>query len=218
MSQPLYQQVKSKLLDQISSMKANSSIPSERALSQKFNVSRMTVRKAIDELVDEGILYRNKTRGTFVAEKHLVRKNSVTEEVSEGESKHLLYMTRRTFEEIAPILNAPIYEDIMRIVMNKQKGNATATVDEMYITYRYYEDNVHDIEGIVAICENKKEYHVTQTFYPMLIPVQFVNILDIPMNTPIIMIRSIYRTLEGKPILLRKTYYNPTIETIEISN
>ena len=115
MSRPLYQQVKSKILHKIASLSANSSIPSERALSLEFEVSRMTVRKAIDELVDEGILYRDKTRGTFVSNKELVRKNTIDDE-KENETCHLLYMTHRTFEEIAPILNVPIYEDIMRIV------------------------------------------------------------------------------------------------------
>lgn len=107
MSRPLYQQVKSKILHKIASLSANSSIPSERALSLEFEVSRMTVRKAIDELVDEGILYRDKTRGTFVSDKELVRKNTIDDE-KENETCHLLYMTHRTFEEIAPILNVPI--------------------------------------------------------------------------------------------------------------
>lgn len=42
-------------------------IPSERELSERFGVSRMTVRQAVDELVAEGRLYRVAARGTFVA-------------------------------------------------------------------------------------------------------------------------------------------------------
>ncbi len=52
----------------------------------------------------------------------------------------------------------------------------------------------------------------------MLIPVQFVNIMNIPMDVPIIMVKSIYRSFNGETILMRKTYYNPFVETIEISN
>ncbi len=217
MSRPLYQQVKSKILHKIASLSANSSIPSERALSLEFEVSRMTVRKAIDELVDEGILYRDKTRGTFVSDKELVRKNTIDDE-KENETCHLLYMTHRTFEEIAPILNVPIYEDIMRIVGSRQRAGEIANIDEIYMTSAYYRRDEEDIEEVFELIERKKDFRITKTFIPMLIPVQFVNIMNIPMDVPIIMVKSIYRSFNGETILMRKTYYNPFVETIEISN
>ncbi len=44
-------------------------IPSERLLTTKFDVSRMTVRHAIDSLVNEGLLERVQGRGTFVSDR-----------------------------------------------------------------------------------------------------------------------------------------------------
>lgn len=43
-------------------------IPSERDLCQRFGVSRMTVRQAVDALVVDGVLDRVQGRGTFVAQ------------------------------------------------------------------------------------------------------------------------------------------------------
>lgn len=43
-------------------------VPSERELSEKYNISRMTIRQAITNLVNEGLLIRIKGKGTFVAE------------------------------------------------------------------------------------------------------------------------------------------------------
>ena len=43
-------------------------IPSEPELSKEFNTTRMTVRRAIDALVNEGKLYRVQGRGTFVSQ------------------------------------------------------------------------------------------------------------------------------------------------------
>ena len=41
-------------------------IESERELMEKYQFSRITVRKAIDELVNEGYLYRIQGKGTYV--------------------------------------------------------------------------------------------------------------------------------------------------------
>jgi GntR family transcriptional regulator len=48
-------------------LKPGDAIPSERELSEKFLISRPTVRQAIKELVYEGLLYREKGKGTFVS-------------------------------------------------------------------------------------------------------------------------------------------------------
>lgn len=44
-----------------------SAIPSEQELGAMFQCSRMTVRRALDELAAEGVVYKTKGRGTFVS-------------------------------------------------------------------------------------------------------------------------------------------------------
>ena len=48
-------------------------IPSERELAERFGISRMTVRKALNQLVDAGHLERRGTAGTFLPEPAVVR-------------------------------------------------------------------------------------------------------------------------------------------------
>src|SRR5690554_331880 len=64
-----YEQIKQKILNRINSgeYKVEEKIPSERELCKRYSVSRTTIRKAIDELVVEGILIRRSGRGTFVS-------------------------------------------------------------------------------------------------------------------------------------------------------
>lgn len=67
---PLYFQLKQYLTEQIDrgEMKPGDSIPSERVLSEKFEISRMTVRQAVLELVNDGRLVREQGKGTFIAQ------------------------------------------------------------------------------------------------------------------------------------------------------
>jgi GntR family transcriptional regulator len=63
-----YQAVRTYLMDLVErSLHVGDAVPSERTLCERFGVSRMTVRQAIDALVAEGVLVREQGRGTFVA-------------------------------------------------------------------------------------------------------------------------------------------------------
>ncbi len=72
-----YLQVKEDIEKRISDgeYRSGQRIPSERTLCTQFNMSRMTVRQAINELVKEGKLYREKGRGTFVSSPHFLQRN-----------------------------------------------------------------------------------------------------------------------------------------------
>lgn len=65
---PLYLQIKEAILQQIKEKElvAGDKLLSEAQFQKSFKVSRITVRKAIDELVEEGYLTRLQGKGTFV--------------------------------------------------------------------------------------------------------------------------------------------------------
>jgi len=66
---PLYIQIKNNIMEAIRQreFKPNDRIPGENELESFFHVSRITVRKAISELVDEGILIKKQGKGTFLS-------------------------------------------------------------------------------------------------------------------------------------------------------
>ncbi|MDB4896812.1 MAG: GntR family transcriptional regulator [Firmicutes bacterium] len=66
---PLYFQIKTRLLELIENgqFKPGDQVPSERELTERFSVSRMTARQALTELESQGYLYRIQGKGTFVA-------------------------------------------------------------------------------------------------------------------------------------------------------
>lgn len=97
---PLYLQLQKVLRDAIRTrvFVADDAIPPERDLAEEFDVSRITVRKAIDGLVNEGLLTRRRGAGTFVAarvEKSFSKLSSFSEDmISRGRKPHSVWVNR----------------------------------------------------------------------------------------------------------------------------
>ena len=70
---PKYYLVKQKIVEMINNEEIgpDGMVPSERELMGSFGISRITAKKAIDDLVNEGYLYRIQGKGTFVKKETL---------------------------------------------------------------------------------------------------------------------------------------------------
>ncbi|GAB6099950.1 GntR family transcriptional regulator [Halanaerocella petrolearia] len=70
---PLYYQLENIIRERIEKeeYQVGDKIPSLTELSKKFNLSKMTISKAINNLVEEGVLYRERGKGTFVSEEKI---------------------------------------------------------------------------------------------------------------------------------------------------
>ena len=68
MSSPIYIKIHNEIRQRIEDGEwaVGDRIPAERELAEQFGVSRMTLRQAIQTLVDEGLLERHIGAGTFV--------------------------------------------------------------------------------------------------------------------------------------------------------
>jgi GntR family transcriptional regulator len=83
---PLYQQLQRRLRLAIENrvLGPDDALPPERDLAEELDVSRITVRKAIDGLVEEGLLIRKQGSGTFVTnrvEKNFAKLTSFSEDM-----------------------------------------------------------------------------------------------------------------------------------------
>jgi len=86
-SSPLYVQLARRIEAAIrdGQYQVDQALPSERLLSDSLGVSRVTARKAIDQLVDQGLIVRRQGSGNYIAprfEQPLSRLTSFSEELS----------------------------------------------------------------------------------------------------------------------------------------
>lgn len=70
----IYLQIAESIIKMINEqdLEIDSIIPSENMLAETYKVSRLTARRAVDYLVNQGFLYRIKGKGTFVAERNKI--------------------------------------------------------------------------------------------------------------------------------------------------
>lgn len=66
---PLYMQLARKLIKDVRDgrYQVDQALPSERVLSEQLDVSRVTARKAIDQLVEQGLVVRRRGSGNYIA-------------------------------------------------------------------------------------------------------------------------------------------------------
>jgi GntR family transcriptional regulator len=99
-SQPLYQQVQRVLRDAIDKriLGPDDALPAERELATELAVSRITIRKAIDGLVKEGLLVNRPGSGNFVnarIEKNFAKLTSFSEDMkARGRTPHSVWIRR----------------------------------------------------------------------------------------------------------------------------
>lgn len=99
-SLPLYQQLQRALRDAIERrvLGPDDALPAERDLATDLEVSRITIRKAIDGLVSEGLLVRRQGSGTFVCarvEKNFSKLTSFSEDMrARGRTPRSVWLRR----------------------------------------------------------------------------------------------------------------------------
>lgn len=222
MGVPIYRQIKDFLLKEIEEKPANSPIASERELAVKYDASRMTVRNALNELVEEGFLYRQKNKGTFVADQKLLKKNTAVQALQNEDTYkfNIIYFNIMEADaDIAERLEIAMGEMVFRIVRLNTKNEKAQSIEEVYFIRKDISDDyMNNLGKLLDINSYVAEGSLTQRFVPMIVPVKYANLLQIKLNSPIIMVDNIVNSKNGKPVVRIKAFNNPFEKIIEITS
>lgn len=221
MGEPIYLQIKNAITEMIADKEPNTPILSERELQKTFNASRMTVRKAIEMLVNEGLLYRVQNVGTFVADSKLHKKVIKQEAIKifseNDEGYKILHFKVKQNAEIAKILEVDDNAPLIQVFRLNLKDEQPDSIDEVYIVQDLVESmRIKDINNILQMASKVTIGSVNQKYVPMEVPLQYARLLETTKGTPIICIQSKMNLLDGKVFAYIVSYCSPN-KNIEIT-
>jgi GntR family transcriptional regulator len=138
---PLYRQVQKGIEELIRARPAKQSLPlTDARLADRFGVSRITVRRAVDELVDAGVLYRIQGVGTFVRPRKLSEKLTLDSFLDNWTGRGARADVRvGAFEhvpansELAERLNVNVGADLLYVQRLRYQQETLVAIDDRYL-------------------------------------------------------------------------------------
>ncbi len=219
---PLYLQLKDLIMEKIEQNEypANTQIPSEQDLCAMYDISRPTVRQAISELTNSGILYKEKGKGTFVSGKKnsidIKNYNGFTDSILDCKSpaeKNIIDITvidSSSLDILNSIFNYNTSFPVARIsylsYINNQP-NEVYSFNRSYIPINLFPDIVTQIK------DGKSSIDILRGKYP-LIPDKSKSILEIifadNIDSPILRIQP------GQPLIkVQNILYSKSGQSVE---
>lgn len=218
---PMYKQVLNILNEQIASgeLKSGDKLPSEAELMRLFKVSRITIRAAITEMVEDGILERSQGKGTFVAlpkTKHpandtvgfnrsciLAGKTPSTELLSIDwvypTRKHMEFWNISSQEKIICSKRLRYVDDIPTMIEVNHYPPSFSYLFEEDLNQSLFETlKKHKYSFIVSV-------RTLETCFPTA---DECKLLKIKSHMPLLLFRDIHKDMSGNPSFLSKQVYN----------
>ena len=147
---PLYLQLTAQLIHMIDEgeLKPGDKIASERELSEILKVSRITSRLAIQELLKNGLIYREQGRGTFIAESKMRNVQGFTSFTENMIKRGMKPGSQIMLQEVFPA------EDTLARILHINPGDPALnlvrlrTADERPIAIQYAHIPLHICKGL----------------------------------------------------------------------
>ncbi|MEN2766895.1 GntR family transcriptional regulator [Ornithinibacillus xuwenensis] len=201
---PIYYQLEEEIKSMIHTkqLKPGDLLPSEREFAEKYAISRMTVRQAINNLVKEGLIYRQKGKGTYVADKKFEQDLSGLTSFSEDmrnrgltpSSNLISFEFIQANEQLASILSIAPTDIVCRIKRVRLADDEPVAVETVYSPQKLVGDmNYLDFSDSFYDYVEKKLHHKIgfgyQTIEAAPASDEEVKHLNIPKDSPVLVMQ-----------------------------
>jgi GntR family transcriptional regulator len=220
---PLYAQVASALAADIAAgfLVPGTQLPSEDGLIERFDVSRTTVRKAVENLVARGLVEIRRGKGTFVAEpkirQELTELSGFVEDMAAlGRTPTARLLDKRpapASKAVAQQLGVAPGVQVYRIERVRLADGVAVSYDETYLPLALGEkiaDDDLEAEPIFALLEDKYHTPLIEAEYQIeavTAEEHVAAVLGIAVGSAIFLIERTSYTEGNKPIDYEKLYY-----------
>jgi len=221
---PIYFQIKKNLEEDIrtGTIPPGERIPSERELSDMFQVSRMTVRQATRTLISEGLCYRVRGKGIFVSTNTFSSETSSFASFTDTMIQRRLIPSSEIIEngwinattEVAEAFQIQPNDPVARIKRLRLGSGEPMGIEDSYIP-QYFYPNILDYDfqkdslyQVLAI-RGLKPSRAHDVLSPRLIGKENGKLLRLDKSTPIIMRKRVAYLNDGRPIEVTFSIYHP---------
>lgn len=224
-----YEQVKKTLLSMIRTMNPHDRLPSENQLIEMTGFSRPTVKKALQDLVIDGTIYRKPKSGSYVADKRLrkplTKLTGFTEEVllsGDIPSTELLSCKVVPAEErIAEILALAPGDLVYNMVRLRLKNGDPIIVENSFICAFAVEGiTPKDMEqSLYDYIERKNGFSITsskQYITSVIADELTCHFLQLSFGSPVIKVEETSYLQDGRPFEYSIDYRNPSKYVLEV--
>jgi GntR family transcriptional regulator len=196
-------------------------LPTEEALMERFQVSRTTVRKAVQNLAGRGLVEIRRGRGTFVIEPRITQELTelsgfVEDMQAQGRTATARLVDKRVVQasrEVARQLGLAMGSPVVRIERVRLADGVALSFDETYLPQsigtRLMDDDL-ETEPIFELLEQKYSIALVQADYQLqsvLAPAAVAGFLGIAPNDPIFLIERTSYGAQRVPVDYEKLYY-----------
>lgn len=228
---PLYHQLYVLLRNRITnhSVLPGELLPGEQELCADFGVSRITAKRALNELADAGLVVRQQGKGTRVlpqkaSASHTVSVEGWFENTSENNVSRVRVLEfdyRPAGEDVAIALQLSTHALIQRVVriryVDDEPMSYLVTYVPESIGRRYtYEDLSNTALLTLLELRGIKIASAQQTISAALASGQLATALEVPEGNPLIEVHRVIKDKEGKLIEFIRAYYRPDRYRIEM--
>lgn len=218
---PLYVQLANALRELIANghMREGEALPSERRIMEKTALSRVTIRKAFEQLVEEGLLTQKRGSGTFVAgqlphfEQRLTRLTSFTEDmITRGRKPGVRWLEKTTTfptsEEVMMFGLSP-GEKVVQLHRLRFADNIPLAIERATLPARYLPDTDTIGDSLYEALSKSAAMPVraTQRLKARALPQQEAELLEMQPGEPVLYIERASRLADGTLVELTRSYY-----------
>ncbi len=222
---PLYHQIYLVLREQIAEGHfAGGRLPAEAEFTRQFGASRITLRKALDRLVDEGLITRRRRSGTFVNQNPKKQKEQSHRYggLLEDLISHGLKSKARVIEikaigapsDVAALLEVPAGAPVVKAIRLRSYAGRPLSYMTTYVPQTIAQCLTRaklDSKPMLTLLEEAgvRIGSASQTLSARLADSKVAPLLDVNVGAALLSVQRVVRDVDGRPVQVLRGLYRP---------